>query len=189
MIRYALLYKDTKSEISYFYNLDDNSVYTDKKQLNSKVIKIFSILGAGVGMLLYVLINLFNIQDISNTNVLLFFVLSISILIGWIISVLCIRNTTKFFVIENKQKMTNEKIKNMYSDNQNFRKKYKQILFCGVILTLIGTLILFLNSINLFELICIFVLWIILSIMFFVYRPICNNKLKKICMYDNERKE
>lgn len=185
MIRYSLLYKDNDSKICYFYNLDDNNIYTDKKQIDLKLIKRLSFLGAFVGVLLYSFLKLFNIKDIAISTAMALIVLLIAVIIGWIVSMLIINNTTKFFVNENKQEAINEKIKEMYNKNQLFRRRYKLLLFYGIIFTMINTFILFSTSINLIELICVMLLWVVFSVMFFVNRPICSNELKKICTDNN----
>ena len=181
MIRYSLLYKDDTSKISYFYNLDDNNVYVDKTNINLKIIKRFSILGSSIGFLLYILINIFNIKDINISTIAVLIVLLTGIIIGWTTSIFIIKNTTKFFTDNNKLEITKEGIKQMYNKNQGFRKKYKLLLSYLIIFTIICTFVLISISTNLIELICIMILWCILSLLFFLNRPVCSNKLKKIC--------
>lgn len=178
MIKYSLLYKDEKTQISYFYNLDDNSVYTNNKPLNNNLIKELSAFGSFVAILIYCFIRFIKLPSISISWII---TVLIGILTGWIISLFIIKNSRLFFIPENKQEITSEEIKKMYLAGISFRKKYNKLLFGFLIFTILSTMFFYNTRTNLFLFISLIYLWSIISIMFFTNRPICSYKLKKIC--------
>ncbi len=180
MIRYALLYKDETTKISYFYTLDNNMVYTDRKPINTNKITKWSWSGSVVGILIYSLISLTPIWSINPQKSTSIIIALVGLLLGWIISLLIIKHTEKYFIEENKQEMKSEQIKKMYIDGKEFRRKYRLLLTALFAFSVISTAVISKIFTNMFILIMLIPLWIIVGMMYFLNRPICSRKIKNI---------
>ena len=180
MVRYALLFKDEKEQISYFYNLENNAVYTDGNHLNTKKITKWSWVGAIVGVFIYLLIRFVPMCSINTPKLTGIVIALVGLLLGWIISSLVIKHNEKYFIEENKQNMKTDQIKKLYIQGESFRRKYRLLLISLFVFSLLSTAILNEVSIHIFILIMLILLWIVVWIMYFLNRPICSRKIKKI---------
>lgn len=178
MVNYILLYKNEKTNVSYYYNLDDHFVYTNGKSIDNKKINKFSFIGATIVILIYPTIYLAKTWSLKMSilsGVLFSF---IGFLLGWIVSLILLRSINTYFVEENKLEMSKEKIKQMYLDGNLYRKKYMFIFISFSLFTIISTIVLCYTNINIVLLLMIIVLWMIVGIMTFMYRYVCSKKIK-----------
>lgn len=180
MINYTMIFKDEETQVSYFYNLDDNTVYTDYKPVNRKSIKKRAYLGALIGFTLYAIVRFVSTWRINLSYFMGIFLVIVGVLIGGVISLVLIERSKEFFVVENKKNMTSEEIKKMYIEGEEYRKKYGR-LQSGFFFFLVVCTVCFCHvTINVFLLLLLMSLWIVLGIMYFTNRPFCGRRAKKI---------
>lgn len=175
MVNYTLLYKDEKTQISYFYNLDTHSVYTDRKPINKEKITTLSFLGAFLAVLVSPIIVVTKMLHMTILTIVL-----VGTWMGWIISLLIIKHSERYFIEENKQELTNEEIRKMYIAGADFRKKYRLLLGWLFVFNVISTAFLSGYAVNTYVLIALILLWAIAGMMYFINRPICSRRIKKL---------
>lgn len=176
MIRYALIYKDEEKQISYFYNLENGKVYSDRIPLGVDRITIKAKHGALLGLILCPIIYGINIALINKFIAMLIMPL-FGVFVGLLISIFLIRNNSSFFVSKNEISWKGNKLKQMYEKNNKWMKKYYKMLIGLIVFSFISTIIVGIWFLNFVYAMVIFCLWIIIGIMFFSNRPICRKEL------------
>lgn len=179
MVNYTLLYKDEETQISYFYNMDDGLVYSDMKKQNNLVYKRMGYLGSIFALFLYPKIRATPAWYIELSGVLSMVIVITGIFIGWIFTLLLIKNSNSFFVSENRILCTDIELQALYVAGKKFRRKYKLLLVFLLIFACINTFVLSCFEMSFFVVICGMGLWVIVSMLFFGGRPVCTKRFEK----------
>ena len=169
-MKYALIFKDIKKNINYYYNFNDNLVYTSNNKNNKCSLK--GIIGIIIGFIFYLSFAIFSYY-LPYSNL---FIVLVGLIFGSIITLIS-NSTIKDIFKEKGKKVSTNKLKEMYKNNKSFRLKYFTLLIAFFILTIL-CLILYQNitSINFL----LFTSTIMTTFLFLLYRPINSFKLLKV---------
>lgn len=138
MKEYAFLCKDEEQQISFFYNFEDGCVYSNEVKVNTNFINKASWSGAVLAVLIY--------PFVGNWSITLapVYVVSSIILLGIIASLIIrpvlISKSESYFIEQNRQQLTSEMLRDMYSRGMEFRKQYVKLEIGMVLFALACTI-------------------------------------------------
>ena len=169
-MNYVLIYKDTKENINYYYNFNDNLVYaSDNKNNNCNIVGVIGII---IGFIFYLTFTSFSYYLPYSY----LFIILVGIIFGIVITLIA-NSTIKDIFKEKGKKMSINELKEFYKKNKSFRIKYFILLIAFFILTILN-LVLYQNitTIN-----CLlFTSVIMTTFLFLLYRPVNSFKFYKM---------
>ena len=169
-MNYVFIYKDDKNNINYYYNFNDNLVYTSDNRNNK--CNITGVIGIIIGFIFYFLFAIISYY-IAHSYL---FIIIIGIIFGLIVTL--IANSTIKDIFKGKGKnLSKKELKDMYIKNKPFRKKYFILTISFIVLSILS-LLLYKNSISINFL--TFTSIIMSTFLFLLYRPINNYKFLKL---------
>lgn len=170
MMKYALIYKDYKNGINYYYNFIDKLVYISNDKNNN--CNIVGVIGIIIGFIFYLA---FACLSYYLPYSYLFIVL-VGVIFGVVITLIANSTIKDIFKVKGK-KMSLDKLKEMYMKNRSFRIKYFILLIAFLILTILN-LVLYQNITTINFL--LFTSIIMTTFLFLLYRPINSFRLLKL---------
>lgn len=170
MMKYALIYKDYKNSINYYYNFTDKLVYTSNDKNNNCNCR--GIVGIIIGFLFYLT---FAIISYYLPYSYLFIIL-VGIIFGIVITLIANSTIKDIFKTKGK-KISLKELKTMYKKNKAFRIKYFILTIAFLILSILN-LILYQNETAINFL--LFTSIIMTTFLILLYRPINSLKLLKL---------
>ena len=178
-MKYALIYKDDKEKVNYYYNFQDNLVYVSNNKENTCNFR--AMLGIIFGFIIYLALGFISYYIPYSY----LFIIILGIIFGAIITI--VADSTIKDVFKNKGKsLSIAELKEMYSRNKNFRVKY----FILIIAFFIFTLLSFRLYENTIPINFIFLTSVIMTtFLVLLYRPVNSFKFIKILgNYSQSRK-
>lgn len=175
-MKYVLLYQD-ENQISYFYNLEDKQIYSNKEKLQTEKITKFSKLGGAFGIIMYNTLGSISAYYLGGISTTIYAII-MALILAVIITHILINKTKNFFIEKNKLPTSYEKVNELAINGEKHYKNYNKIMIILFIFTIVGTGVL-LSSQSILVFISKFLLWFISFLMYFLKRPIYYKKFKK----------
>lgn len=179
MVNYILLCKDETSQISYFFNMDDEAVYSDQKKADNHVYKKTAKYGAIIALFMYPIIRSAEAWCVEVPGVLCIQITILGLLIGWAVTLFMIKLSEAYFIPENKMDMSKAEIRNLYIMGKGFRKKYNGVFIGLCVFSIISMYALSYFAMNTYRFWCCVLLWSIVGILLWGRRPLCMYRFKK----------
>lgn len=186
MEKYVLLYKDETARVSYFYNLEKQAVYLDKKTADSTVVNRMTKSGAMVALFIYPFIRNAQKWHVESPSVLCIQIMAFGLLLGWISSFIIINHCRIYFVPENKLEVTQEEVRELYITGKSYRKKCCYLLIGLLVFLIIATGVLCNLSMDIYCFWCLVLLWGIWGMILWTNRPICSYRFRKSFVSDSK---
>ncbi len=173
---YILLFTNVNE--NYYYSFEDGMIYAISIKSDERTIQKWSMIGAIVGVILYSIIGRIKIV-VEGGFITMMWLCCIGAFWGWIIGMAIRKNAKKTFCDENRVDTTIEYVEYLLLQGEKIYKKRRNLRIGMFIFSIIGTLILATNSINIFVVICIIICWSLAFLLLTVERPILYRKLKR----------
>lgn len=170
MMKYALIYKDYKNGINYYYNFIDKLVYISNDKNNN--CNIVGVIGIIIGFIFYLA---FACLSYYLPYSYLFITL-VGIIFGIVITLIANSTIKDIFKTKGK-KIALKELQKIYNKNKSFRIKYFILTIAFLILSILN-LLFYQNETAINFL--LFTSIIMTTFLFTLYRPINSLKLLKL---------
>ena len=169
-MKYVLIYKNDKKNLNYYYNFQDNLVYTSNNKENS--CSFMGMIGIILGFIIYLTLGIISYYVPYSY----LFIIILGIIFGTIITLIA-NSTIKDVFFWNGKSLSITKLREMYRLNKAFRVKYLLLMIAFFFLTLLS-LGLYQNTIpiNFVYLTSV----IMTTFLILLYRPVNSFKFRKL---------